>query len=340
MPNDWARVRKTDPNPIGPPYIRYLLYMNIPEGWRCFRQHFDRLVAWFKFGVGCALTVMYLIYWSGYRTAVLDALCGTYAERYREAVVWSKKRWKAGSATASAKASRLLGDSPWRCYPLMTLRREVFRSNGWPPKLGFQIIQCCARFLKVGVEVVLHELQDLANDRVAETIKHFGSSSSLVYKLLATQHGEMLRNIRLLNLQLFYQAAGGKLSILQQLQNGNPGGVRQCLKNVGFETAKRAVHSEPQRRLLHANIRILAEDAMSLDAPIILLHWVNSDEDTDLHPILLHLIGLGSTSLRCSSFSHVEVVGSNPAVPTNPFNNLASPRNVGFVAFCCKSPEP
>ena len=46
----------------------------------------------FAFGVGCALAVMYSIYRSGYRNAVLDALKGSHPDRYREAILWAKKR--------------------------------------------------------------------------------------------------------------------------------------------------------------------------------------------------------------------------------------------------------
>ena len=35
----------------------------------------------------------------------------------------------------------------------------------------------------------------------------------------------------------------------------------------------------------------------------------------------------------------MEVVGSNPAVPTNPFNNLAGSTQSAFAAFCGKSSE-
>ena len=35
----------------------------------------------------------------------------------------------------------------------------------------------------------------------------------------------------------------------------------------------------------------------------------------------------------------VEVVGSNPAVPTNPFNNLGAVTVEAFAAFCGKSSE-
>lgn len=53
------------------------------------------IIGWFlgfAFGVGCALAVMYAIYTSGYRRAVLDTLSETNQERYQEAERWALKK--------------------------------------------------------------------------------------------------------------------------------------------------------------------------------------------------------------------------------------------------------
>ena len=52
----------------------------------------------------------------------------------------------------------------------------------------------------------------------------------------------MLRKIGLLDRQPFLDRTGGKLAISQNFDDGDPGGVRQSLKNVGFIDAQRVLH--------------------------------------------------------------------------------------------------
>lgn len=44
------------------------------------------------FGIGCALAVMYSIFRSGYRTAIVDVLKGDKNKRYQQATEWAKKK--------------------------------------------------------------------------------------------------------------------------------------------------------------------------------------------------------------------------------------------------------
>jgi hypothetical protein len=46
-----------------------------------------------------------------------------------------------------------------------------------------------------------------------------------------------------------------------------------------------------------------------------------------------------NNSASSATFTRVEVVGSDPAVPTNSFNNLAAMTVAAFAAFCGKSSE-
>ena|GEM_PF-7081710 len=50
------------------------------------------------------------------------------------------------------------------------------------------------------------------------------------------------------------------------------------------------------------------------------------------------LFGAHNSAVECHLHT-VEVVGSNPAVPTNPFNNLGGMTVVAFAAFCGISSE-
>lgn len=92
IPKDWASVRRTDPNPIALLYSTKLIYEYTKYMEMFSASIFFGWFLGFGFGVGCALAVMYSIYRSGYRNAVLDALRGTHPERYRDATIWAKKK--------------------------------------------------------------------------------------------------------------------------------------------------------------------------------------------------------------------------------------------------------
>ena len=44
------------------------------------------------FGMGCALAVMYSIFRSGYRAAIVDVMQGQNNKRYQQATEWANKK--------------------------------------------------------------------------------------------------------------------------------------------------------------------------------------------------------------------------------------------------------
>ena len=92
--------------------------------------------------------------------------------------------------------------------------------------------------MKIGA----HQIEDFNDDGIADRVEHLIPSLAVQDKLLGSQDRKVLRHIRLLHPKLLDQRSGGKLSISQELKNGDPGGMSEGLKDISFELSQGLLH--------------------------------------------------------------------------------------------------
>ena len=81
------------------------------------------------------------------------------------------------------------------------------------------------------MKVVAHQVEDFAEERIAEGVKDLISLLAANDNLLGAQHAQMLRNIGLFQFQPLVNAADGhRFLVAEQLDDGDPRGMRQGLK--------------------------------------------------------------------------------------------------------------
>src|SRR5581483_1514736 len=95
---------------------------------------------------------------------------------------------------------------------------------------------------KVLLEVDPHQSQHIEDDGIAHRVKHLVAGFAIEDDQLRTQHGEMLRHIRLLHVQLFDQRSSCEFAFAEQFENCDARGMRKRLKDVCFELTKRLRH--------------------------------------------------------------------------------------------------
>src|SRR5262249_19000941 len=99
-------------------------------------------------------------------------------------------------------------------------------------------------FVQMGLIVLPHQVEDLAENRIAEGIKDLVAVLAPDDNLLAAQDGQVLRGIGLFQVEAFVNAADGHLVLIaQQLNDGDAGRVGQCLEQLGLETTKGILHA-------------------------------------------------------------------------------------------------
>jgi hypothetical protein len=92
--------------------------------------------------------------------------------------------------------------------------------------------------MKVGA----HQMEHLNDDGIPNRIENLIANSPIDHDLLGSKDRKMLGNVRLLHPELFNQHTGGQLSFAQELQDGDPGRMSKCLKDVGLESAQWVLH--------------------------------------------------------------------------------------------------
>ena len=91
-------------------------------------------------------------------------------------------------------------------------------------------------------KVFLQKVEHLDQDGVAERVEDLVTGLPADHHLFAAKHGEVLRKIGLLYLDHPDQRRCADLAIAKGFDNGNPGGVREGLKNLSLEPAERIGH--------------------------------------------------------------------------------------------------
>lgn len=97
----------------------------------------------------------------------------------------------------------------------------------------------------MGQEKLPHRLQDLGQQRVAQAVIDLVAFLAALDDVLVPQHGEVLRGIGLLDADLLAQPSDRHLPVLQVLDDGDPGGVRQCPEDACLEPPHGVEHSFP-----------------------------------------------------------------------------------------------
>ena len=92
------------------------------------------------------------------------------------------------------------------------------------------------------MEVGAHEIQDLDDDGVADGIEDLVAGLAGGDELLGAQDGEVLGDVGLLEAELLDQGSGGELSVSQEFEDGDAGGMGEGLEDVGFESAEGILH--------------------------------------------------------------------------------------------------
>src|SRR6516162_2075495 len=93
------------------------------------------------------------------------------------------------------------------------------------------------------MEVPAQEVEDPPDERVAKRIKHLIPGFAGDDEVPGAQDGQMLRDIRLLQLKPLVDARDRDFSLVaQELDDGDPRGMRQGLKDFRLEAPQFILH--------------------------------------------------------------------------------------------------
>ncbi len=110
------------------------------------------------------------------------------------------------------------------------------------------------------IEVAAKNVQHLDQGGVAQRVEDLIADLPVHQHLFASQHGEVLRGIGLLEAQFFHELPGRELPVPEGLYNRNPSRMRQGLEDLSFEAAEGVWHTS-----------IIFEYANVMSSPIILV---------------------------------------------------------------------
>ncbi len=92
------------------------------------------------------------------------------------------------------------------------------------------------------MEIALHKIEHFDDEGVADGIKNLVAGFPAKDNVLRTKHSEVLRSIGLFNPEMLYQAARGQLAFTKLFYDGDPRGMSERLKEIGFKAAERVLH--------------------------------------------------------------------------------------------------
>src|SRR5713101_9986232 len=96
----------------------------------------------------------------------------------------------------------------------------------------------------MGLEILSHQVQNSSEDRIAQGIKDLVAVLPRGHELFRAQHGQVLRNVSLLEMQSLMKSADRNFAfVAEQLNNGDARGMGQRLKNTGLEATEAFLHS-------------------------------------------------------------------------------------------------
>jgi hypothetical protein len=96
--------------------------------------------------------------------------------------------------------------------------------------------------MEISLAIMAHNVEHLAQDRIRQGIENLIATLAVDYDLAAAQDGEVLGEVGLLNPKLGLHGAGRKLSVAEDLDDGNARGMGQSLKDACFVRPKLMGH--------------------------------------------------------------------------------------------------
>ena len=89
------------------------------------------------------------------------------------------------------------------------------------------------------VEVAAQDVEQFQDDWIPKRVVNLIADLAVGDDPLGPEDGQMLGGVGLFQAELLNERSGGKFASAQGIHNGNAGGVRQRLENIGFETSER-----------------------------------------------------------------------------------------------------
>ena len=109
--------------------------------------------------------------------------------------------------------------------------------------------------VQVGEEVLPQQVEHLNQHRIADGVEDLVAGFPVHQDVLGAQHREVLRQVRLLDVEQVEQLARGQLAVAERLDDGDAGGVGQRLEDLGLELPKRVLHVDKYIRLIECSCR-------------------------------------------------------------------------------------
>src|ERR1019366_680975 len=134
-----------------------------------------------------------------------------------------------------ARRRRLPGTKPMR-------RRGMGRASPSTLRLAVHIAHHLNGLVEIGLAIMAHDVEHLAEDRIRQGIENLIGVLPIDHDLAAAQDGEVLGEVGLLNAELGLHGAGGKLSVAEDLDDGNARGMGESLKDAGLVGPQVAGH--------------------------------------------------------------------------------------------------
>jgi hypothetical protein len=103
----------------------------------------------------------------------------------------------------------------------------------------------------LGVKVVPQQAKDLLQHRVAQGVINLIPRLPANDDLAGAENRQVLRGVRLFELQFPNQLTGGELALTQRFDDRDPGGVGEALKDSSLELAKFLCHYTLVYSIIH-----------------------------------------------------------------------------------------
>ena len=78
-------------------------------------------------------------------------------------------------------------------------------------------------------------VEDLNDEGVADGVENLVAGLAIDDEVFCSQDGEVLGDVGLFQAKFFDQGTGGELSVAEEFEDGDAGGMGEGLEDVGFE---------------------------------------------------------------------------------------------------------
>src|ERR1035437_163316 len=132
-----------------------------------------------------------------------------------------------GVSTWRGRRSRLPGTKARRTP-------ETGRASPSILRLAIHFAHHLNRLVEIRLAIMAHDVEHLGEDWIRQGIENLIGVLPIYHDLPAAQDGKVLGEVRLLDPELGLHGAGGKLSLAQDLDDGNARGMRHSLTDTPF----------------------------------------------------------------------------------------------------------